>query len=405
MRTTAVLLLALMIGFGSAALPGEAFADGILTERTYKRLARIHELMGENQYDEALTRLDHLVKSVRRNKYEYALVMQTYGYVYAAKEQYRKAAEAFEACLEQEALPEGPTRSTLYTLAQLYMTIGNFQGTVDTLNRWFQMEKEPKAEAFAFLGTAHAQLKQYDKAIENMKIAISRAEKPQETWYQIVLAIYFEQKRYAEAAETLEQMIRLWPDKKQYWTQLAGVYFNLKRDMRSLSVMELAYRKGYLTTEKELLNLANLYQLLHLPYKAGKIMEEGIRRGIIEPTTRNWQRLSDAWFAARELKPSLVALRKAAELSDDGELYLRAAQISAEGEDWPAVIEDLRLAEEKDALKDPGLLYLLKGTAYYELKKYNDALQAFADARKYDSSAENAEQWINYVNSELAMLQ
>ncbi|RTZ79684.1 MAG: hypothetical protein DSZ01_03345, partial [Gammaproteobacteria bacterium] len=58
----------------------QTWAAGTLSERTYKKLTTIQELMGEGKYDEALRRLANLAPKVKRNQYEYATVMQTYGY-------------------------------------------------------------------------------------------------------------------------------------------------------------------------------------------------------------------------------------------------------------------------------------------------------------------------------------
>ncbi|MGV6827337.1 MAG: hypothetical protein ACWA5Q_10200, partial [bacterium] len=56
------ILLALVLLWGSMGL----HASGTLTERTYKRLVVIQELIGEENYAEALKRLDVLAPSVAK---------------------------------------------------------------------------------------------------------------------------------------------------------------------------------------------------------------------------------------------------------------------------------------------------------------------------------------------------
>ena len=63
-----------------------------MTEQTYKKLTRIHGLIGEQQYIEALKLLKPLVRQLRSD-YERAIVFQTYGFIYAAQEQYPRATE------------------------------------------------------------------------------------------------------------------------------------------------------------------------------------------------------------------------------------------------------------------------------------------------------------------------
>ena len=76
-----------------------------MSEQTYKRLSKIHELIGEEQYAEGLERLDKLVASVRRNAYEHAMVLQTYGFIWAQRGDYGKAASYFQQAIDLGALP------------------------------------------------------------------------------------------------------------------------------------------------------------------------------------------------------------------------------------------------------------------------------------------------------------
>ena len=79
--------------------------SALLSEQTYKRLSAIHELMGEEKYEEALSKLDALAPTVSKRKYENAVVQQTYGYVYVARDEPRKAIAAFRECLSGSAMP------------------------------------------------------------------------------------------------------------------------------------------------------------------------------------------------------------------------------------------------------------------------------------------------------------
>jgi uncharacterized protein HemY len=78
---------------------------GTLSERSYKKLSQIHELIGANQNQEALRLLGELRERVGNEGYEYATVMQTLGYAYAATEQYQKAVAAFRAAIDARAYP------------------------------------------------------------------------------------------------------------------------------------------------------------------------------------------------------------------------------------------------------------------------------------------------------------
>lgn len=369
----------------------------LLSERTYKRLTDIHELMGEGKYDQALSQLNKLYPSVKSNPGDAAMVLQTYAYVYASKEDYRKAIDYFRQALALDALPDSGVQSVRYNLAQVCMADSDFRCAVKELEIWFTKAEKPKSQAYAMLGTAYAQLKNYNKAIPALRTAISKAEKPSESLYQLLLAIYYEKKDYRSSAALLEKMVVLFPNKKDYWMQLSGVYFNLKNDRKSLAVMELAYKRGLLQSERELINLANMFSYQSLPYKGARVLEKGLAEGLITPNSKHWERLGNTWMQAKEFKPALVALNKAAELADDGELYINIAMIHGEREDWAALAKAIEKAEKKGIKKKPGQALILKGTAYYQMKKYSQAKAAFNKALAYEKVKTQAQQWLAHL--------
>ncbi len=370
-----------------------------LSERTYKRLTVIHVLMGESKYNEALKRLDSLLPRVKKNKYEYATVMQTYGFAYASKDQYRKAVKAFSEALSTNALPDQVQHSMRYNLAQLYAAIPAYKSAARTYEAWFGRAEKPSADSFVFGATLYAQLKKYKRAIEKIKIAISMSPKPKETWYQLLLSMYYQQKQYSKSAAVLETMVALWPDREKYWKQLSGVYFTLKRNRKALAVQELANKSGFLGEEKELMNLVNMYLYQNIPYKGAVLLEKEIKAGRISDTGKNLQKLGESWMRAKETDKALYYLAKAAEKQNKGKLFLQMAQLYSDKEDWLKVIHSAGKALAAGDLKNPGAAYLLRGLAYFEQGKKQTALASFRQGSKYSKSRKQANQWINHINS------
>ena len=155
-RKVFVLLILLLCVFASQLVQ----AKGVLTERTYKRLTVIHQLIGDSKYNEALKRLNDLENLVKRRPYEYATVMQTYGFVYAATERYKKAIEAFEIAMQTGQLPEGVQLRMIYNTAQLYATISDYKKAAETYEMWRAKTESPAASAYEFAATIYAQLKE-----------------------------------------------------------------------------------------------------------------------------------------------------------------------------------------------------------------------------------------------------
>ena len=381
-------------------LLGSQAWSATLSERTYKRLTTIQELMGENKYKEALKRLDALVSRVRKGGYEYATVMQTYGFAYAAQDQYKKAIKAFNEALKTEALPDQVQQSMRYNLAQLHAATSDWKAAARAYETWLANAEKPSADSYAFGATIYAQLKNYDKAIPKIRKAISLASKPRENWYQLLLSMLYQKKKYTQAASVLETMVAYWPDKKQYWNQLSGVYFTLRKNRRALAVLELAHKQGMLEKERELMNLVNMYLLQGIPYKAAKILEAEMKAGRIPRTGKNLQKLGEAWMRAKETDAALRELQAAADAQEKGILFLRLAQLYTDKENWNKVVNLTNKALTAGGLKNPGDAYLLKGMAQYELGKKQGAMASFSKALKYKKSKRQAGQWLNHIRTE-----
>lgn len=397
MRTVILLLACLMIGSQTFAGTG-----GVVSERTYKQLSRVHELMDDEKYDQALERLKGIRPSNKR-PYEQALVRQTFGYLYAAKEEYPKAIEAFVQCLVLQTLPESATKNTLYTLAQLQISVVDYPAAVDSLERWFKMEQRPNPQAHALAGTAYAQAKRYAKAIEHLRKAIASADDTREGWYRQLLAVYYDSADYRSAARLLEEMTRRFSERKSYWLQLSSVFRTLKDDARSLAVMELAYRRGFLNNERELVELAGYYLYMDMPYKAGELLETALENGSVSSTGRHWQLLTDAWLRAREMQRAIQALQRASELIREPELFLRLARLAVHMDEWSVTLHAVDRALRLGGLKQPGKAHILEGMAHFNREEYNAAKASFERAREYADVQDEAQIWLDYLASEVAV--
>ena len=376
---------------------------GSMTEKTYKKLTRIHGLIGEEKYDQALKLLGPLVTQCRSD-YERAVVFQTYGFVYAAQEKYAKATEYLEKTLVLDVLREEQTRSLTFNLAQLYVIQGEYKKGIRTLENWFKTAESPDGHAYAMLATAYSQDKQYGKAIPALEKAISLTEDPKEAWYRLLVSLYYQQKKYSKTAEVLEIVTARWPENERYWKQLSTIYLTLKQDKRALAILEIAYRRGYLSKEREILQLANLHAYQNDPYEAAQVLESGIDKGLVEPTRKHLELLGNYCMSAQENDKAIEALSKAGEAADNGKIDLRVAYLLIEKENWSQAERALHRAVKKGGLRKPGKAWILLGMTAYELGRYSDANKYLNKAAGFEDSRDDAKQWLSHIESEQAIL-
>ena len=283
-------------------------------------------------------------------------------------------------------------------------TIEDYEGALEVIRELMAVIPEPSADVLMIEGQALFQLARYEEALVPIKTAIEmyreQGQKPKENWLLLLRVIYFEQKDYENMLEVVKELIVYYP-KDTYILVLAGIYSELGDTKKQLALTEVLYEKGYLHNSSQIVNLANLYLLHGLPYKAATVLEEEMGKDIIESTERNLRLLSQAWYTAREDEKSIPPLERAAQISEDGELYMRLAQSHINLENWSAAAEAARQGIRLGGLKRPDQAQILLGMALFNQKRLEQARTAFQAASRDERSARAAVQWINYVDSEI----
>ncbi|MDJ0764142.1 MAG: tetratricopeptide repeat protein [Myxococcota bacterium] len=366
----------------------------------FSRLSKAHELIGQNKYAEALKVLEEIKNRRRINDHERAMMWQTYGFVWSSKGNFNKSIEAFEECLALNAMPKGAMTEIEFNLGQLYLAQKNYKKGIAILESWLAKVENPSPNAQYLIGQAYAQDKRYKKALEYAKLAVSRAKKPQESWYQFLLSLHYQLGQYADVAKILELLVAKYP-KRTYWLQLAAMYSQLKREKQALAVFELAYLQGHLEKEAEYMNLASLYMQQGVPYKAAKVLQHGMGKGIVGDNAKALRMVAESYLYARENDEALKPLQEAAKQFDKGDLYIQLAQIHMDEEEFDKASRALNQAFKKGKLTNPGVAYLLLGMTKVNLDQYPAALNAFNKASQHKRTKNAAEKWIKIVKTKI----
>ncbi len=421
-RNSAAFLAVLCIGFGSLSVVSVANAQdgekkeerkttktGSMSERVYKRLAEAQEMASPE--DEAAApdfvgaeaKLAEIAALQNLSEYEQAQLYNFYGFIYYSQEQYKKSIGAYTRVLSLQEIPQGLRDSVTYTLAQLKFTTEEYQEAIDLLKGWLKTQENPGPEPYVLIGTGYYQLEQIDKIIAPletaMDIARARGTQPKEQWWLLLRVAYWEKGDNKKVKEILEILVTNWP-KKEYWSQLSAIYGELDNESKQLSAYASAYDQGLLTSNSELLQIAQLYLANDVPYKAARIIEKGIDAGLIEQNAKNLRLYSQAWALAREDKKAIAPLKQAAKLSKDGELDLRLSQSYLNIGQYKSCVSSARTAIKKGDLKRADIANFILGTCLFETDELSNAKAAFRKAQKDERSSKGAGQWLLYIKSE-----
>lgn len=369
-----------------------------MSESFYRRLSRTHELLDEDNLTEALDLMDR-IRTDRISDYEAAQLYQTYGFVYSQLEREEEAFAAFEKCLELDALPTFVQQGIVYSVAGYYAGEERFEDSNSTMLRWFRYEAEPQPEAYILMGANFAQQERMRDALPYVIRANELAEEPNESWRNLQLAIHVELRQVPEAIELLKENIGIWPDKLRFYLVLSGLYMEAENDEGALSALIIPWHRGMLETEPDILSLTRLSLFLENPARAGEILSQAMERGYVEENSDNLRLLLSSWTTAREMDRAVETIDKLAQLSDDGEFFHRKAMLLNESGDWEGVVDSCGRALEKGGLENPGEVWILQGVALAELRRFDEAIEAFENAKREgsDNIRRNANAWIGYV--------
>jgi tetratricopeptide (TPR) repeat protein len=93
---------------------------------------------------------------------------------------------------------------------------------------------------------------------------------------------------------------------------------------------------------------------------------------------------------AREFEQAITPLTRAAELNDNGDAFVRLAEVQTQRREWEGVVSAADKALEKGKLTDAAKANLLKGVALYNLDRNDDAkppLRAAAESTQHRDMA------------------
>lgn len=387
--------------------PQETRRTPALRNKVYEKLAQAQEAAEAKDWKKARGVLDSMIEAGGKkalNSYELANVYNLYAFVYYSVDDYANALRQYEKVVAQPDIPLAMEINTKYTIAQLYFVQEDWNRGINALLEWFKVTENPPANAYILLAQGYYQKKDYDKALFNVEKAISmyqaKDKTPKEQWYNLARFLYFDKDDVPNAVRVLEELLKYYP-KKQYWVQLSHMYGEQKKESWQLAAMETAYVQDMLDKGTEQTTMAYLYLNGEVPYKAAMVMDKGLKNESIDPTSKNYEIVGNAWRQAQEVAKAIPAMEQAAAKSDKGELYARLGNVYLDGDQYKKSISSINKGLSRGGVKRPDTARLVLGMAYFNDKQYSKARTAFKAAKKDKRSEKYAAQWLKYLEAEL----
>jgi tetratricopeptide (TPR) repeat protein len=366
---------------------------------TGKVLNEAIELLNMENFSGAAAKIATLQLD-KLSPYERSKVEQILFNIAYSQEKFDEARGHLKSAIDAGGLNAQEIEQARYQSAQLYIQEEKWKEGAAALEEWFKTATNPNSAAYYLLAVAYYQQDDFAKALPPAKKAVELMDKPQEGWLGMLSALYLQRDQYKDAVPILQQLISVVPEKKTYWMQLSSVYGQMEDYPNALAIMQLAYSMGLVTEDAEVRRLADLLVFNGVPYRGAQILETAIEKKTVNLDDKLYEKLANCWIAAGEFDKSTPPLQRAAELSANGDLFIRLGEVQVQREDWAGAIAAIQRGLDKGQLKDPGNAQLLMGIAYFSEKKFGEAKPFFERAQRIEKHRQIATSYLQAISAQ-----
>ncbi len=312
-------------------------------------------LQADNEdFVKAICVLDKMKTDTNLTDSDKAQMFYYYAYIDSVNDDLKSAKTNYKKFLSIEDADPRLKSNVISMLGQLSYAEGSYNTAIDYMEQWISMEANPSSLGFDIIAASYWQLKDKKKALKFSERALCVAKanksKPKESTYNLLVALYNENERIGDMLPLFEELVRFYP-KKRYWTQLSGVYGELKEETKQLSALEAAHDQRLLDKENEYVSLYQLLMRADAPLKAARVIEYGIEKEYVKEDEKHLKYLAQGWHIAQELAKAEPVYEKAAKKSEKGELYVFLGQIFLATDRYREAKQALKLGLKKRKIR------------------------------------------------------
>ena len=406
LSTSLVVVASLLV----AQVPFANYAEAAGAEQAEKKKKRPTQLVGPRvgkkvqkafesyQIDDIKGALVILLDIDASKAYDQAYVARMVAVMYATLgDNEQKTIEYLKKALEPDILNEVDQSESLKLLADMQMQTKDYEGALKTYYAWMDFSGKSDGQTYIKIANAYYSLKQLDNVIEPANNAIAAfGDKQNQNPYILKITSYYERKMYKEAIGVLETVIQLFPEKKQWWTQLPMFYLLVENYDKATQTLDLAYKLGHLDKESQIKTLASLYSQSEAPYKAALLLEKHIASGLVKRDDKNIATLANTWHSAQHIDKAASYYGELAKMTTDAKHYRKQGMLLKQDEQFAKAIVALNKSIELGVSKQ-GRIHMSIAESYFYLEKYKEAFAAIQKAMKDPGTRKSAKGWKSFI--------
>lgn len=360
-----------------------------------KKIDKALTALYDEKYDVAEKTFNEILSDAKANNYEKALAYQGLASVVNDRDDdAAKTLEYTKRALDLDALPNVTHFGALLQFANLSMSEEKYADAITAIDQWLKLTGTEKDTAYSIKAQSLYRLERLDEAAAAIKKAISITSKPSEAWYQLLMACYYEQDKFAEAVAEGEAALRAMPDSKALTRTLGNVYIQAEQPDKAVALLSAAYEKGMMTTESEIKQLYQLYNFGERPLEAVKVIEAGMAKGVLPRNFEHLRALGDSYRLGDKPIEAAAAFGEAAKFAQDGEMHFLQAYTLYEAEKLQEAKAAVQEALKRTPFKSEGQAWILLGNCELETGNKQAAMAAYQKATAFESTRKSAETWL-----------
>lgn len=415
-RLRRLLLAGIALACAGALTPALRAVDehAQLEPPTSEALSKVKDMTDAKDWDGALNLLSAQLPNVSPTSYDTAILTEVISKIQMQKGDYPKALVNMETAVRlsdsYNYLEDREVQELVYYLALMYnQESANLKSmalqqqylskATDYAKRWLDHTDKPATDPMrqdvmlffvnvlynrAVLNPSAADLKLLRQTEAEIEKCLQTINHPKENFYILLVAALQQEGNYGRSAELLELLVKQYPAKKDYWSQLVQIYLNLGADkddekghdnnVRAIATIERAQALGFQRTSKDNYQLVGLYFNIGQFGKATELLHAGLKNGSIESLQSNWELLAYSYQQVDKPFQAIEVLKEAAKhFPKSGQLDFQIAQIYYSLEKPQDSYQSLVSAVSKGHLDKAYAVYNFQAYVAYELTKFDEA--------------------------------
>lgn len=373
-------------------------------------------------FDEAIRQIDVLLQTANKEAYDTAVLSLEKAQLFFAKNELAKAIPSLEVTLnladKYKYFDQKVTLELVLYLAQLWGQEAQnikqpeeqrrvYAKAYGYVRRWLDQSNTPNPDMQQFAASillSQAQINP-DKVdmglVKQAQVEVEKglrmSVKPKEQFYVLLYATLQQQGDFKRSAEVLELLVKMLPNSKQYWQQLAATYLQLEESVRAINTIERAQQYGIMNSPKDNYNLVGIYFNIKQYDRAVDLLETGLKNGNIENEQRNWELLAACYQQLHKETKAIESLKEAAKrFPKSGALDFQIGSIFYSMDKTQDAYNFIKSSLEKGVDK-PASAYVFLAYLAFELKKLDEALDAAQKAVKADPNSRDGQRLLEAI--------